>query len=199
MRRFRSALVGILAFGVSLAASSPARADAILTLEPSTGVAQPGDTVTFDLFISDVLDLYSFQFDLAYDPSVFSLSAVDQGSFLGDSTTTDFLPGFSDPILGTVSFIGGLIIGNSPGVSGSGILATLTFTAVGLADPSLLTISNILLYDSALQPLNFTASGASVSTVPEPSSLALMGVGIAALYGRRRRRRARFKKNRAAV
>jgi hypothetical protein len=190
MRRVRTALVGILACAFS-AAARPANATAILSIEPSIDVVQVGDTFTLNVDIASISDLYGYQFDIVYDPTILAADAVTAGSFF-DPTMSIFFPGTIDNTLGTISFVYNSLIGDTS-MSGDGTLAMLTFTAIGLTttDPTLITIANVMLSPFTLDPnafpepiTDFTVASGSVSTVPEPSSLALVGLGVATVYGR---------------
>ena len=183
-------LLGLLA--------APASAAPILSLHPSTATANVGDTLSFDIVISDVADLFAFQFDFGFDPDVVQVVSVVEGAFLGsDGGTTFFVPGDLDNLAGLLAFTGGALFGAVPGVTGGGTLATVTLNAVA-AGTSLLTIFNGVLLDSSLSGLTFDTAGGSVtvaegtgpgpSPVPEPASVVLFATGaLAALRSMRRR------------
>jgi hypothetical protein len=100
-----------------------ARADAVLT----AGSATAFSVGTVPISISGVSDLYDYQFDVGFDPSVLQLQSVTESSFLSGAGTTFFLPGFIDNTLGTASFIADTLIGPISGASGAGILVELNF------------------------------------------------------------------------
>ena len=65
----RTVLVFVLMFGPA----GHARAAAILSIEPASQVIQFGQNASLDVVISDVVDLYAFQLDLAFNPIVLSV------------------------------------------------------------------------------------------------------------------------------
>jgi len=82
-----------------------------------------------DVAIEDVTDLGSFQFGLTYDSAVVSVTHVALGPFLGSTgrgiTETNPTYGVESVTYGADSW------GENPGPDGDGVLATITFDAVG--------------------------------------------------------------------
>src|SRR6185295_11006429 len=88
--------------------------------------------VTFDakIDIAGVADLYAFEFDLAFNPTVVRAVSVSEGPFLSNAGVTLFLPGTIDNLAGTVAFTSSTLIGAIPGATGSGTLAALRFSTL---------------------------------------------------------------------
>jgi general secretion pathway protein D len=193
----RVASLGLAALGLY---ATMADAQAVLSVDPSTTSTSTGGTFTVDVDVSGAADLYAYQLDLAFNPSVLSAVSVTEGPFLasGGSTTT-FFPGTIDNVGGTVAFNADAINGSGPGVSGSGELLAFTFDAIGNGS-STLTIQNETLLDSAFNTIADTVTAGSVTVTsgvaaaPEidaasaASALTLLLGGVAVLRGRRLRR-----------
>jgi len=85
------------------------------------------------------------------------------------------------------------LTGSGPGAStvAAAVLARISFTAIGLG-PGDIKLSSGLILDSSLAGIQAAFNGASItvtpaapSEVPEPSTLALVGAGVAAAWRRR--------------
>jgi general secretion pathway protein D len=165
--------VSLLVFcDVGLAAS--------IFIGPASSTTFVAGTVNVAVQVTNVTDLYAYQFDVSFDPAVLSTAAITEGGFLPSGGSTLFLPGALDNLSGTLTLTAGFLEGPVPGVSGSGTLATLLFTGVGLGT-SPLTLSNVVLLDSAGRDIAATASqNGSVTVVPEPASLMMLGCGVLA-------------------
>ncbi len=74
--------------------------------------------------MTDVSDLYAFQFDLAFDPTILELQSISEGTFLPGAGSTNFFPGTIDNTGGTATATADSLVGAIPGASGSGTLAT---------------------------------------------------------------------------
>ena len=125
-----------------------------ISIQPQGVFGQlPNDTFTVNITVSNVNDLYAWGVYLYYQSSILNGTSVVEGDFLGTPNTgqTYFIvTDFTDNYNATFGYlyVSGTRVGNVPGVSGSGTLATVTFTAVGYGD-AVLHLANTALYDSA--------------------------------------------------
>jgi general secretion pathway protein D len=109
----------------------PALAATIL-INPGSSTTTIAGTVDITVRVEDADDLYAYQFDLSFDPTVLSATSVGEGAFLPSGGSTFFLPGTIDNVAGTVTLTAGSLQGAVPGVTGSGVLALLQFTGSDL-------------------------------------------------------------------
>jgi Cohesin domain len=175
-------LCGVLA--VAGAASLPAAAQTVSV--NATGPAVPGSSVTLQVLINGIVDLYAFQFSLSFNPAVLQATGVTEGAFLPAGGGTTFDDGTIDNALGKVSLVFDSLSGFVPGVSGNGVLASMNFNVIA-AGTSPLTFSDLLFLNSQLADITVTGQNGSVVAVPEPQAVLLMAVGVAALLAHRRR------------
>lgn len=179
---------------VLLGASTQAWAAPILSF--STGPAtQVGSTVTYHIAIDDIADLYAYQFSINYDARYLRALNVTEGAFLGTAGST--VSGVLGMEPGFIDFVYGSLLGPIPGASGSGLLASITFEAIG-AGTSALSFADVIFLDSVGADIaGLTAlSGQGVVLadpggpvdVPEPASVLLFGAGLAGAAALRRRR-----------
>ena len=179
---------------VLLGASTQAWAAPILSF--STGpAAQVGSTVTYNIAIDDIADLYAYQFSINYDARYLRALNVTEGAFLGTAGST--VSGVLGMDTGLIDFVYGSLLGPTPGASGSGLLASITFEAIG-AGTSALSFADVIFLDSVGDDIaGLTAlSGQGVVLadpggpvdVPEPASVLLFGAGLAGAAALRRRR-----------
>src|ERR1039458_7372291 len=121
---------------------------------------------TLPVSIADASDVYAFQFDLAFDPTILQLLSISEGSFLPSAGSTFFIPGDIDTLVGDI-----------PGASGDGDLVDFTFQAIS-PGASPLALSNGILLDSGFNFIPFTTMDGSVtvsSATPEPAGLSWIG------------------------
>ena len=186
----------------ALLSAAPVRAAAI-TLETVQGSSP--DELIARVLIADAQDLFSYQFDFTYDPIVVSAFGSADGTTLGqDEASVFFIPGLlpgelepPDPSTGqpgvpppgTVLMIGASIFPEQPGVNVAAnqfsLLAQVFFRVVAPGDAGF-ALENVILLDSAGAAIDVAPPPAPV---PEPSTFALLGVGLAALVRKRLRRK----------
>jgi hypothetical protein len=147
-----------------------------LSVQPANQSVNSGQSFSVTVNAT-ATDLFAFQLDLTFNPSVLSATSVTEGSFLSAAGTTAFLPGSIDNAGGTISFNADSLIGPVPGVTGSGSLLTVRFTGIH-AGASAIDLTNVTLLDSSLSNISVTTVDGSAmvlgtSSVPEPSSSAL--------------------------
>jgi hypothetical protein len=174
-----AALAGLLAL-------QPAFADPVLSISASPDPALIGVPVVLDVQLGDVVDLYGYQFSLSFDPAILQATNVSAGPLLGSGGATFFDPGSIDNVAGTIAFVFDTLLGPVPGVSGSGVLAQLSFDVVAAGTTSL-AFADALFIDSALGTINVQITDGVLTAVPEMSTWLYMGLGLAGLVALRRR------------
>lgn len=183
MKKWVNAVVASLV----LACAAPViQAAPILSVEPPSISVSAGDTFSLDVFITNVTDLYGYQFDVSFDPGVLSAQAITEGSFLTTGGSTFFITGLIDNPVGLISFTANTLLGPDPGVTGSGALALVEFSAIGTGT-SFVNLSNVVLLDSNLTDITADVIAGAVEvqdnsgSIPEPATLWLLALGAGGL------------------
>lgn len=133
---------------------------ATLTLAPAHSQLGQGQRLTVEVQVSGASDLFSAPFYVQYDPKHLKVIAVKQGDFLKrGGVSTAFL--HKEKKHGTV-MVGLSRLGNKPGVSGSGTLATFTFITLG-AGHTTISLSKSDLKNSQLAPAKVTVRNAAIA------------------------------------
>ena len=199
MRKLLNIVYGL----VLLAVTSHAGA-VVLSLEPSSQIAGPGDSVSLDLVISGLGNgapdsLGDFDIDISFDASALSFLGYTLGTSLGDV-------GLGEAFDGSFGDLGGGLV-NLAEVSllfpfeldalqaDTFTLATLDFSVDVLApgDSTTVDIDTVwALGDGFGLPLTVDAANSAVirnAAVPEPSLLALVALGLTGVGFASRRRK----------
>jgi len=169
-------------------------AGAQVTLVATPNPATQGSTVDVDVLISQVTDLYAYQFSISFNPTLLQVSGLAMGSFLSAGGATFSNTGTIDNTAGTVTFVYNSLVGALPGVSGSGTLLTLHLNAIGTGTSALGFVPDDTLFvDSNITPIGLTTVDSSLqvaAAVPEPESYLMLAAGLAGLALWRRRQAA---------
>jgi hypothetical protein len=137
-------------------------------IDPVTqDVAQFTD-FTVDVRVDNVVNLGAYQFTIAFDPAMVSFVGVANGPFLSSSGR---VPDCPPPILTafSVQFSCATLGAELPGASGSGVLATVTFHAVGAGTSALDLRSVMLLTPAAARIRVASIIDGSVTVMAGPS------------------------------
>jgi hypothetical protein len=185
MLRLRMTAIIGAAFVASILSSPVFAYQTALTIDPASSTANVGNSLTLDVDISNVTNLYAFQFDLSFAPGTLSSVSIVEGSFLPTVGATFFVPGTIDNVGGTVASTADTLLGPGPGVNGGGTLAILTLTGL-VPGTSSIGLSNVMLLNSSLGPISTSLQNGSVmvsgmAPTPEPNSSVLFITGISLL------------------
>jgi hypothetical protein len=156
-----------------------------VTATPNPAVV--GTPLALNVLITGVVDLFGYQFSLAFNPLVLQATGATEGAFLPTAGATIFDSGAVNNALGTVTLAFGTLTGPVPGASGSGVLARINFNVIARGN-SALTFSDVILLDSNLATLPAQVNNGILTAVPEPASYALFALGLAGLAAWRQRK-----------
>lgn len=124
-----------------------------LSVNPAYITALPDDVFSIDIEVADVVDLYTFAFDLQFAPfgNVLAVRRVLEGPFLGsDAESTDF--SYTVSVLEGSVKVGSTRLGEVGGIDGSGVLATIEFKVVE-AGTSTMELTSTVLEDSSVDSM----------------------------------------------
>ncbi|MEK6945597.1 MAG: MopE-related protein [Nanoarchaeota archaeon] len=140
MRRILFAVLFVFLIGFTSAAVN-------LSFSPSSQQVGNGTNFGVNVSVSNVTDLYSFQFDLTYNSSVLQYIGISSGPFLNSDGASIFQvpPNSSSP--GVLRNYAATRIGVTNGVSGNGVIAQLIFRGLNFGNSNFV-LSNDSLYDS---------------------------------------------------
>jgi hypothetical protein len=144
-------------------------------VDPSSQtVNNVGDTFTVNISITNVFNLYAYQFKLYYNSTVMNGTQVEEGSFLKNSGQTFFLiNNFTDQYDSGrgIVYVTCTLTGPLQGANGNGVLATITFKSLTTANSNPLHLAEVLLYDSNVSPIPYEVVDGTVTIIPEFTSL----------------------------
>lgn len=157
---------------VALAGAEPG--EVVVSLKAGTTAVTTGETFEVSIELAGLSGVIAADVQLAFDATRLQVVDADPGTKATQVTPGRLIPGLiganqADNQSGRIRFA---VATTGAGVSGSGILATVTFRAIapGTAHISVPKRGAELL-DSALAPLPYRASGVSVSIAGEPLAL----------------------------
>jgi Cohesin domain len=142
-------------------------------------IVNTGQTFDLNVSISGVTDLFAWGFDLSFDHTLLTANSINEGPFLKSGGSTNYVAGTIDNSAGTIKNTADTLTGFT-GVSGSGVLAFVSFTAGSTTGISTITLSNITLLDSNFNAIVNTPQNGSVTIVaaPEPATLFLFSTTL---------------------
>jgi hypothetical protein len=102
-----------------------------ISISPLVKNVANGEIFTLDVRVSDVQELYGFQFDVEYDSNILEFQTATGSDFLSRNGNDNiFCVDYNAQTLGIVKNIACTRTGQVGGVSGSGTIQTLTFKAL---------------------------------------------------------------------
>ena len=145
----------------------------LLYVNPEENLAYPGESFTINITIQEVTDLYSYEFKLGFDPGNLSVISVDEGDFLTGPVGTLFYSQVKPDYV----YVAHLILGAYPGVSGSGVLCSITFNVIEAGECNLTPYDTIMLNSTAAEMPHNTADGHFLTPAPTQYTLTIGVVG----------------------
>ena len=136
------------------------KAGAMVTVSPGVSNVNVGDEISVDVAVSEVTNLFGFQFDVGYDENILEFQQVEEGTFLnqngeGNSFCIDY-----EATPGLIKRIACVKLGGQ-GIDGEGVLETLKFKAIG-AGESKISLIDMNLADPSAEKIDVTTTDGAV-------------------------------------
>jgi hypothetical protein len=124
-----------------------------MQVKPSAATAKMGQAFSINITMDQVAGLTAWEFTIYYSNALLKCIDAAEGPFLNSSGDTYFLKYLTDVYNATHGrlMVGCTLLGMVPGVSGSGVLATVTFKAKALGDITI-HLANTELTDVNIPP-----------------------------------------------
>jgi hypothetical protein len=129
-------------------------------IDPQTIKGTMGQVFMVNISISEVVNLYGWQTKLEWNPQILEVVNVTEGSFLKNHGSTYFNEKFNET---GYLLLDCTLIGDLPGASGSGVLATIQFSVKGSGSCNL-QLSETTLINSTEQLIQHTVKNGQFST-----------------------------------
>jgi hypothetical protein len=125
----------------------------IVATEPSLTIIAPGETCNITVNALNVTDVTGWEFKLFYRSDIVNCTGVSEGPFLSREGGTFFLPQIDNTYNSTYGYVlvACSLLGQNVSVSGSGIMATLTFEALAKGE-TMLDLVDTELSDTRIPP-----------------------------------------------
>lgn len=160
-------LLWIIFFTSIVAQPSASSTTTVYVVSPSNTVVV-GQRFIVKVNISEVSDLYGWEFRLRWNPNLLDIVEVTEGSFLKQGGDT-FFSKKTNNTEGSV-LVDCTLLGDVSGVNGNGTLAVVTFYAK-VQGESVLDLYETTLINSREQPIAHIATDGNVSTGPRAWSI----------------------------
>lgn len=131
----------------------------LLSVDPEENIANPGDSFTITVNIQDVVDLFSYEAKLGFNDNLLTPVSVDEGPFIKDQTTSPMGTYFTYIVSGNYIYVACVTLGKYPGISGSGILFSITFNVMDAGACDLPLYDTILLDSTGTMMTHDIAGG----------------------------------------
>jgi len=173
-------LILVLLFSLFVFAFKVTAEVAELSVQPdSSKIWGKDETLTINVTVTDVSDLYGWQFKLYYDPRILNGTSIIEGPFLksGGETfsETSFNDGYNTTHGRATAFSS--LTGNASGVTGSGVLATVIFKTKALGT-SLLELSETVLGNPDGEEITHNVADGAVQVVKAIHDVAIWNVTV---------------------
>jgi hypothetical protein len=132
---------------------------ATIYVDPHTNTVTVGQVFTINIKISEVTDLYGWELKLKWNPTLLDALDVIEGNFLKNEGDTYFIKQINNTngyLLAACT-----LMGDRPGVNGSGTLASVSFHAE-TEGTSALVLDDTKLGNSLEEPILHTVINGSV-------------------------------------
>jgi len=161
---FVSLVLFSLAFG-SIAQAAPATTPAI-NVSPSTVEVSHGDSFTIEIEIDpEGAEIYGAQYYLFFNQNILNATSQSQGTFLSpDGAITTVVTNEINNSIGKIEY-GEARMGAEHGVTERGVLASISFEVVGTSGTSNLKLSNVILSDPEVVPIETTINHGTCTIV----------------------------------
>jgi hypothetical protein len=114
-------------------------------VDPPTIMSNVGGSITVNVNIQGVVDLFSYELKLGFNPDILAVTSVTEGPFIITQTTSPMGTYFVTNTYSNFIYVACVTLGRYPGVSGSGTLVTMTFDVIEAGTVDLDLYDTILL------------------------------------------------------